>query len=470
MLPSISRNSNDADVIYVRAHNVHDYIPATKTTNNMIYLDNNATTVMSKETMAAMVNWCNRGNASAGYASAKESRAMMEEFRQYLGKLCRFKPCCIEKRDEDNTNSANGANAKCTTTATYAVIFTSGASEANCTVFGGLLDAYMRDNGAVPHVVMSAIEHKSLITMAESYEERGLATVTYVQPTRSGHIRPEDVAAAITDATCGVFVMHANNETGANNDIHAIGELSAHAGIPFHSDTVQSFGKYPPNLSVDHIDSFCISAHKFGGPPGTGVLVIRRDLLENMSPLIYGTQNGGHRGGTENLPGIGAALHAMKTAMLNRAEANARMFALKKYIMGRDGLGGVGTMQYTKYTGNVYDKHITICFLSGCTQYYLPNTILLSVVKQTEPYICNTKIKEYLEAHGIVISVGSACNTASAKASHVLYAMGADMYIRKGALRISLGDLTTLDDVKTFVKVFNAAVLAQVDPVSKRSS
>ncbi len=424
----------------------------------MIYLDNNATTVMSPETIAAMTSWCNRGNASAGYAAAKESRAMMEEFRQYLGRLCKFNPCCIEKRDADDNVKQHS------TRQTYAIIFVSGASEANCTVLGGLADAYMRDHGAVPHIVMSAIEHKSLISMAESYEERGLATITYVQPTRSGHIRPEDVAAAVTDTTCGIFVMHANNETGAINDIHAIGELARGVGVPFHSDTVQSFGKYPPDLSADSIDSFCISAHKFGGPPGVGVLVIRRDLLDTLSPMIYGTQNGGHRGGTENLPGIGAALCALRSAMLGRAAANARMFALKRYIMGPEGLGGVrdNAVQYTKYETTQPRTPIYYCFLSACTQYYLPNTILLSVIKRSKPYICNTKIKEYLEAHGIVISVGSACNTASAKASHVLYAMGADMYIRKGALRISLGDLTTLDEVKTFVKVFRAAVAAQL--------
>lgn len=442
----------------------------------MIYLDNNATTVMSPETIAEMVSWCNRGNPSAGYASAKESRAMMERLRLYLGKLCKFDACCKETRDGGNSDPANNGdvyandiingdgsviaqNAAKTRQRevenAYDVIFTSGASEANCTVLRGVLDAYLEQHGIIPHVIMSAIEHKSLLTMAESYEQRGLAEVSWIAPTRSGHIRPEDIAAALLPHTCLICVMHANNETGAINDIHAIGELAWHAGVPFHCDTVQSFGKHPVNLAQDRIDSFCISFHKLGGPPGCGALIIKKSLA--FTPLIAGTQNMGLRGGTENLPGLGASLHALAACMLDREAKNARIWGLKKYIMD-----SFNAVQYTKYnSGDYANSTAKVCYLSGQSQYYLENTILLSVIKRTEPYVCNTKIKEYLEAYGIVVSVGSACNTASAKASHVLYAMGADEYIRKGAIRVSLGDLTTLSDVKKFVDIFRKAAAAQ---------
>lgn len=411
----------------------------------MIYLDNNATTVMSQETIAEMVSWCNRGNPSAGYASAKEARAMMEKMRQYLGKLCGFNPCCQDSRDGNNKYSNDLPN--------YTVLFTSGASEANCTVLSGTVDAYAAQHNIVPHIVMSAIEHKSLLSMAESYESRGLASVTFVAPTLSGHIRPEDVAAAVQNNTCIICVMHANNETGAINDIHAIGELAANLAIPFHCDTVQSFGKYPVNVQQDRVSSFCISFHKLGGPPGVGALI--HNNINHMHPMIFGTQNSGHRGGTENLPGIGASLYAIGQCMLNRQAKNKMSFALKHYLMNSFS----SCAQYTQYKR--VGGQPTIVFMSGSTQYYLPNTILLAVMKYKEPYVCNTKIKEYLEKQGIVVSVGSACNTASAKASHVLYAMDADMYIRKGAIRVSLGDLTTLDEIKTFIRVFRDAAAVQ---------
>ena len=415
----------------------------------MIYLDNNATTVMSPETIAEMVSWCNRGNPSAGYASARESRAMMEWLRQYIGKICKFNPCCKEQRDINTNEQPQNDRAG----GEYTVIFTSGASEANCTILSGIINAYMELHGAVPHIIMSAIEHKSLLTMAESYESRGLANVSWIAPTRSGHIRPEDVAAAITDTTCGIFVMHANNETGAINDIHAIGEIAARTRVHFHCDTVQSFGKHPVRVDQDHIDSFCISFHKLGGPPGCGALIVRSCIVDQFVPLISGTQNSGYRGGTENVPGLGASLHAISVCMRDREAKNARVFALKQYMMSQ-----FAAVYYTDYTPR---STATVCFLGKPTQYYLGNTLLLAVIKREEPYVCNTKIKEFLEARGIVVSVGSACNTASAKASHVLYAMGADQYIRKGAIRISLGDLTTRDDIDKFVAAFRLAAAAQ---------
>jgi cysteine desulfurase len=202
------------------------------------------------------------------------------------------------------------------------------------------------------------------------------------------------------------------------------------------------------------------------GPPGVGVLIIKQQLITGyrISPMIFGSQNEGLRGGTENLPGIGAAYAAIKYTMNNRVKKNEHTQKIKKYIM--DELAArVPTRQYTAYTKDAHGgkkPEIEIIFLSGKGEYYLPNTLLLSVVKRTKPHICNSKMKQSLESRGIVISVGSACNTAAAKASHVLYAMDADELIRKGALRISLGDDTTLADVKKFVQEFLQIIKAQL--------
>ncbi len=399
----------------------------------MIYLDNNATTIMPIIVKKAMLEWCNRGNPSAGYASANESKQMMADFRTLLSKLCGL---------GSDTN--------------YKIIFTSGASEANCMALQCIVSAWTEIANSTPHIIISDIEHKSIHNMAKSYEARGLTHVSYIKPTASGHIRPEDVQAQIRPETCLIAVMHANNETGAINDIKAIGALAHQHNIPFHCDTVQTFGKTPISPTKENVDSMSVSFHKFHGPPGVGVLIIRQKLLAGykIQPMIFGTQNDGLRGGTENLPGIGAAFAATKYAMSDRLIKNATVGKLKKYII-KELSNAVPARSYTQYvTNHVSPTDLEIVFLSGDTSYYLSNTILLSIVKHTTPAICNAKIKNELEKKGIVVSVGSACNTASPVASHVLFAMDADELIRKGALRITLGDENTMQDAKKFVQVF----------------
>ena len=399
----------------------------------MIYLDNNATTYMSTATQNAMVSWCNKGNPSAGYSSAVEARAMMDAFKIYLGNLCQCGP-------------------------TFTFIFTSGASEANSTILAGVTNSYAQVRRQVPHVVMSAIEHKSLIDMARDLEKRGRITATYVSPTISGHILARDVSRAILPNTCLVCVMHANNETGAINDVAAIGAAAHAKGVPYHCDTVQTFGKYPLDPESNNVDSFCVSFHKFGGPPGVGVLVVRNKFLHgyNIAPLIYGSQNNTLRGGTENLPGIGASFAACKIAMADREAKNTRMEQLKARTMA--GLSqNFRVVSYSAYVNGdqpvptARDTPI-IVVLAAVREIYLPNTLLISVVRQGPPYVCNGDIKAALEKKNVIVSVGSACNTASKTASHVLFAMGADDLVRKGALRITFGDDNVGDDADIFVR------------------
>lgn len=416
---------------------------------NGVYLDNNATTPMSAKAQDALIRWCNRGNPSASYRTAIEARAMMTAVRQYIGKLCSVTVCCAEDRDTGDGGGGNlvargqGSN--------YKVIFTSGASEANCTILRGVVESYAHacKYNVRPHVIISAIEHKSLISMAESFAARGQIDLTLVPPTSSGHITPAQVSAAITPRTCLIAVMHANNETGAINDVAAIGKIAHSGGIAFHCDTVQTFGKDPIQPLACGIDSFCISFHKFGGPPGIGALIVKQELLKGykIAPLIFGTQNEGLRGGTENLPGIGASAVALVETMRNRQQKNAGLAALKKQLL--DALSNIySTLPYYKYDPSA--NWSGIVFFSGMAG-YLNNTVLLSVVANK---VCNVEIKNNLEKAGIIVSIGSACNTASKTASHVLYAMGADERIRRGALRISLGDNNTAGDIRAFIREF----------------
>lgn len=462
----------------------------------MIYLDNNATTTMPKCVMSAMLKWCNMGNPSASYATANDSRAMMDKFRNYIGTLCEITTCCPEDRDATK-NSESSTHRNKYRPDEYKVIFTSGASEANSTIVSGVAAAYLHTRNVIPNIVISAVEHKGLISTARALEERGVATVTLVQPVVTGHILARDVARAIIPTTCLVCVMHANNETGAINDIAAIGAVAHSRGVPFHCDTVQTFGKFPLRPLLDEVDSFCVSFHKFRGPPGTGVLVVKQQFLQGYAipPLVYGSQNEGYRGGTENLPGIGASYEALRYNFQDREEKNTKISALKTLLLKclsahypvrsySDYYGRYDSKTHTLQTHhsskNIEIVVFSIPLLSGLNgqsgqsilndedytfardESYLCNTILLSVVKKYGEMICNSKLKKYLESNGIIVSVGSACNTASPLASHVLTAMSADKYVRAGTLRLSLGDDNTEDEVRKAVQVLVEAIKIQV--------
>ncbi len=414
--------------------------------NRVIYMDNNSTTFVPPEVKRAMVEWCNMGNPSSGHLAARESKRMLSDFRDYILRLC---------------NSARAAGG-----CKYRVVFTSGASEANCMAIHSAITIYNGDTvgvgelkGPPPHVVASAIEHKSIIEMLNTYATRGLITVSYVPPTPSGHISAADVQTAIRPNTCLICVMHANNETGALNNIRAISEIAYKNGILFHCDTAQTFGKYPIQLDSVHCDSFCISFHKAHGPPGVGALVISE---KQCVPYIYGTQNDGMRGGTENLPGIGASFIAVRATMCDRETKNNALLMMKTYILRA--LGERFRVQsYVNYMRDGANTTSGIVVLSGTSpKDYLPNTILLSIVKKSGPPICNSQIRADLEARGVIVSIGSACNTASPKASHVLYAMQADEFVRKGALRITLDDINTPHDVEQFVIIFTEVIMQHI--------
>jgi cysteine desulfurase len=412
----------------------------------MIYLDNNATTIMPAEIKRSMVNWCNRGNPSASYPAAKESRNMMSSFRNYMGFLCNFSACCVEKRDYDAKGSADILAPK---GIKYEVIFTSGATESNCTIIHSVIEAYRSTKHVLPHIIISAVEHWSIYHMVKVYEARRIITATYVKPVISGHVLPQDIAGVITRDTCLISIMHANNETGAINNIKKIGEIAHANNIPFHCDAVQTFGKFPLSPTENNVDAFSVSFHKLHGPPGVGVLVVRKDLLRgyNMDPIIFGTQNNGFRGGTENLPGIGASFDAVRYTMKDRGGKNANMLKVKKYIVAAI-MEAVPTCNYENFHNSSPAK---VVFISGMGADYLPNTILLAVIG---PDVCNVSIKKKLEKKRIIVSVGSACNTASDKSSHVLQNMDMPDVIKRGALRISIGDETTMEEANTFVSQF----------------
>lgn len=400
------------------------------------YLDNNATTIMPTDVVREMIAWTNQGNPSASYASAKKCAAMIERFRAFL------------------------ASAVGCTLAQYAVVFTSGATESNSMILHGIIEQ-VRRRGAPFHVVVSAIEHKSVLRCVQDALD-GIPTmsVSYVRATVSGHIRPEDVAAAIKPTTVLVACMHANNETGAINNIAEISRVVKARGrdIFMFSDTVQSFGKIPLRLCDFGIDGASISFHKLHGPPGVGAALIRRAYLEGFPALLHGTQSAGLRGGTENVPGIGAAFAATRTVLAKRAETAEHERALKEHLIAR--LGALAPVtSIDAYMGAREKLELQIVLIANganvadSTQ-YLPGTLMLSVAKHIGSSACNSLIKDKLEAAGVIVSVGSACNTKSKEHSHVLQSMGIPTLLMDGAIRVSMCGYTTREEIDRFIDGF----------------
>ncbi len=419
----------------------------------MLYLDCNATSMMPKEVIEEYVKWCNQGNAAAGYASANRAAAMLEAFKQEIAAGCGF----ILSSDATDNPTENH----------YRVVFTSCASESNATIIRTVASAYRAATQRRPHIIVSSIEHKSILNTVNSMVDEGACEIACVKPTISGHILPAMVAREITPNTCLVCIMHANNETGAINDIAEIGRICHSMSVVFYSDTVQTFGKMKPNPIKNNLDAFCATFHKYHGPTGIGALIIKEQFLRGfqIKALIGGTQNNGLRGGTDNISSAAAAAAGLRFTWTARSAKNARIAAVKEFIMVELSRR-MPACSYSSYIAKCGEKSaqlpaVELVFLSG-NEFYLVNTILLSVVKRTLPLICNVKLKKSLETAGVIVSIGSACNTKSAAASHVLTELKCDDYIKKGTLRVSLCDDITIEAAKKFILAFLQIIVSLV--------
>src|SRR3989304_3268207 len=402
--------------------------------NDKIYLDNNATTFMHKNVIKELLIWTNKGNASSSYADGVECKNKILEAKKYIADICKF-----------NLDD-------------FYIIFNSGASEGNAYIFRGVAESYFAIKKTIPNIITSAIEHKSIISCLKDLESLGKITATFIAPDKLGFIHPDDVEQNIKKETAIISVMSANNETGVINDILNIGRIAHKHNIPIHVDCTQSFGKSPLNPE-NIIDAFNFSFHKLHGPQFLGCLVIRKDFFKgyDLKPLIAGSQNDGLRGGTENTALIASAELAMKQVFNNRINKNELLLKKKLFIMDElaKHIPCKSLSDYWNEKLNKYHNSIEIVFISDSDPHrYLCNTLLLSVVKRTQPPICNSVMKKMLEEKNIIVSVGSACNTQSKSASHVVYAMGFDDLLKKGILRISLCDDTSFNNVKIFIVEF----------------
>ena len=360
-----------------------------------IYLDSAATTPPAPEVVEAVreamaTSW---GNASSAHAAGSRARRIVEEARVKVAALLGGRP------DE--------------------VIFTSGATEANNTVLQGLPG----DRG---RVVISAVEHPCVMEAAAALERRGW-TVTRVGVDDTGLVDPEAVGKALGKHTALVSVMLANNEVGTIEPVAAIAKLARAAGALVHTDATQAVGRIPVDAGALGVDYLSLSAHKFHGPKGVGALWVRRGAP--VTPLLRGgSQEGGRRSGTLNVPGIAGLGVAAELAKTRLAETADQVGVLRDRLERgiRSGVQGLR--------------------LNGPPDLRLPSHLNMSF-----DLVEGEALLMRLDLAGIAVSTGSACSSGSVKASYVLTAMGCDEIRAAGAVRFSVGATNTEAEIDRVV-------------------
>ena len=371
-----------------------------------IYADNAATTKMSDIAVQAMLPYLQEiyANASSVHLLGQRSAAALFGARQQVAQVLN----CAPKE----------------------VFFTSGGSEADNQAL--ISAAALGKKQGKYHIVSTAMEHHAILHTLEALQAEGF-TVTLLRPQADGIVTATQVAEAITDTTCLVSVMYANNETGAIQPIREIGALCRKRGVLFHTDAVQAAGHLTIDVQRDNIDMLSLSAHKFHGPKGIGLLFAKSNI--QLTILIRGGgQERGKRAGTENLPGIIGLAAALKDAQEHMQQNTAYITGLRDALRnGLDKIDGAG--------------------FNGSHEHCLPGTVNYSFQG-----VNGETLLSLLSNEGICCSSGSACSAGSLEPSHVLLALGLSHETAQSALRFSLCEYNTMDEVQTIITKVTEAV------------
>ena len=360
-----------------------------------IYLDNAATTAVSPAVLETMLPYFTEcfGNPSSIHSTGRDAHRAVDAARKQVA-------------------AAIGATAP-------EIYFTAGGSESDNWAIKGTAFAKRKKGN---HIITSAIEHHAVLHTCAWLEKQGFE-VTYLPVDEFGMVNPADVEKAITDKTILISIMAANNEIGTLQPIAEIGKIAHDHGILFHTDAVQAISAIPIDVNAMNIDMLSMSAHKFHGPKGIGVLYIRKGVrIESF--VQGGAQERGQRAGTENLAGIVGMGKAIELATQNLTENAARMTALRDKLI--DGIL----------------ERIPDVRLNGHRTNRLPNNVNVSV-----RYVEGEALLLRLDLAGIAGSSGSACTSGSLDPSHVLLAIGLPHEIAHGSLRLTLGTDTTEADI-----------------------
>ena len=371
-----------------------------------VYLDNNATTPVAPEVRRAMAECLKEtfGNPSSLHITGRTARGAVEQARIKVAALLGCEP------DK--------------------VLFTSGGTEANNTVVKGVFAA----SGGRGHIITSKIEHDSTLGACKQVEERG-GEVTYLAAQSDGRVRAQDVKAAVRPDTVLISLMHANNETGVIQPAAEFAKVARDAGVPFHTDAVQSYGKI--RTTVDEIDCefLSLSAHKINGPKGVGALYWRGKTLWTPQNFV-GDQELGLRSGTEGvhqIVGLGVAAELAAKRMQHEFD---RQRELRERLV--DGIRKL----YSKVEFNEADR-----------AHQLPGTLSASF-----PGMSGLSLLAGLDCHEVCVSIGSACTADRIEPSHVILGMGKDEEYALSTIRISMGMTTTVSDVRYFLWALSKAL------------
>jgi cysteine desulfurase len=412
----------------------------------MIYFDNNATTIPPPIVGKEIQRWLGTGNPSNPNCP---SHKMLKDAKEFLYDYMGLNP------------------------RVYDLIWTSGASESNALFIRSVVENYKMNHGIQPHVVISSIEHKSIMNLCEMLDSMGCITYSTVEADIYGQICPSDIEDVINHKTCLVSIMWANNEVGTINNIPAIAALCKRKRIPFHTDATQTFGKFDLNIAQP-IDGVSMSFHKTYGLSGIGLLVCAKRM--KIHSQIAGEQNGKLRGGTENVAGIASAIAGIKymNASPGRVVKNAKLEELKnQLIVGVSNVsrGGWPLVSYedmltTRLIDNISPVELTILGASPFNSIPgLPNTVALAVVKHTGRRFCNVTLKKDLADMNVIVSIGSACSSGTKAPSHVLVAMQVPKIVQCGVIRISFSDQNQKYEVDTFIEKFKQCVRKQLGDI-----
>ena len=366
----------------------------------MIYADNAATTKLSPVALQAMLPYLTEhyGNPSSLYTLGQRAAEALEEARKTVAQ-------CLHCRPEE-------------------IYFTSGGSEAdNQAIRSAARWGKLRGK---THIISTAFEHHAVLHTLAALEKEGF-TVTLLDVGPEGRVTPQQVAQAITDETCLVTIMYANNEIGTIQPIGEIGKVCREKKVTFHTDAVQAVGHLAIDVGAEQIDMLSLSGHKFHGPKGVGALYVRKGVT--LSPLIEGgAQERRKRAGTENVAGIVGLAAALKEAC-DHLEANAaKVAALRDKL-----IAGLAAIPHGALNGSREDRlpgNVSFCFegVEG-------ESLLL-----------------LLDDKGICASSGSACTSGSLDPSHVLLAIGRPHEVAHGSLRLSLCEENTEAEVDAMVR------------------
>ena len=384
-----------------------------------IYLDHAATTFVKPEVLASMIPYFTEhfGNPSSIYGIARYSKKAIDTARVQTAKAMGADP------DE--------------------IYFTSGGSESdNWAIKGVALANRKRGN----HIITTQIEHHAVLHTCQFLEKEGFE-VTYLPVDQYGLVNPVDLEKAITDKTILISVMYANNEIGTIEPVAELGAIARKHKVYFHTDAVQAIGNIPIDVKSQNIDLLSLSAHKFYGPKGVGVLYIRKGVrIENL--IHGGGQERKHRAGTENIAGIVGMGKAIELATADITGHNAKIKAMRDRLIK-----------------GVLEK-IPNARLNGHPEKRLPGNFNVSF-----EFIEGESMLLWLDDAGICGSTGSACTSGSLEPSHVLLATGLPVELSHGSLRLTLGDANREEDVDFVLDILPKVVqkLRDMSPLYQKS-